>query len=92
MINVMAWIGRNWKPLLSTIVAILVVGFGYIRELDARFMDVADSVEVVDRAHTIKITENKRAVEIIGEDIKKIKCMIVAQAEGDNPLSCIDDR
>ncbi len=88
----LTWLGRNWKPLLSVLGAILVSAFTFIRGLDARFTDTAVTIENVDRAHTERIDDNERAVQQIGEDIGEIKCMIVEQSEGENPLSCIADR
>ena len=83
--STLTWIGLNWKPLGSIAVAMVVMLFG----LDARLDTQAAEVEMVRVESAAERAVLRRDVDEILDDVELIRCILVAEYQGDEPLSCL---
>lgn len=75
------FVATNWK-VISVSVTILLSGAGavynHVTEADTRF----DALE-------IQAVRDSAQLEVIEQDVSDVKCMVVQNAQGEDPLECI---
>lgn len=81
--NIGGWVATNWK-LLS------VVGAAAVSIGTAAVNHVVTADDRMDRIERQAIRDSAQ-LEVIEKDVGDVKCMVVQQAQEEDPLECLQD-
>ncbi len=81
--NIGSWVAANWK-LVTGIAAVS----GTIGTAAVNHVVAAD--ERMDRIE-IQAVRDSAQLEVIERDVSDVKCMVVQQAQEEDPLECLQD-